>query len=86
VTAPAPAPGRRLHGDPARCAGCDRVGPVWQDVAAGDVALCDSCEDAQARWDAYQWYLAHPGAGYPFDRGPPKSPPARGAAPEGRAG
>jgi hypothetical protein len=66
----------KLHPDAARCHGCDKIGPVWQDLDdPASRPLCDSCQYAQVRWEAWQYHVAHPGAGYPYHEGPPKSPP-----------
>jgi hypothetical protein len=40
-------------------------------------AVCDGCEYAQRRWDAWQAYLDCPGCDFPDTDGPPKRPPVR---------
>lgn len=60
------------------CGCCGKVGPTWYDPAVPPAHnLCDRCQCAQRRWEAWQYHIAHPGAGYPYFDGPPKSPPIR---------
>ena len=71
---------RQYHLD-GTCASCGRVGPTHEDLDADPPArppLCDRCEYAQDRWEA--WRLAESGrscVGYPYLDPPPKSPPVR---------
>ena len=83
-------PTRRMQPDGV-CSCCGKVGPTFADVRQCEdrefvslgpdewhtPPLCDACQDAQSRWDAWQYELAHPGAGYPYWQGPPKTPPVR---------
>lgn len=71
---------RKLHGDAGVCQCCGRVGPTWADLdAAEPEPLCDRCEYAQRRWEAWQAYITGRsyGLGYPYPDSPPKSPPIR---------
>lgn len=60
------------------CHCCGKVGPTWYDPdAPPEESLCDRCEYAQRRWDEWHYSLTHPGAGYPYTEGPPRTPPIR---------
>lgn len=78
------------------CHCCGRTAHLWVSVAKvldyGTPAmppaepdmtlppLCDDCDYAQRRWEAWQRHVACPGEGYPYDEPPPKSPPVRPVA------
>jgi hypothetical protein len=55
--------------------GVDTMPPAECDSSLPD--LCDTCNYAQQRWDAWQAEVARPGTGYPYLDPPPKSPPVR---------
>lgn len=69
---------RKTHPD-GICECCRKVGPTVADLDLDDPQpLCDRCNYAQHRWEAWQYQRSHPGAGYPYFEGPPKSPPLPG--------
>ncbi|HEY1192107.1 MAG TPA: hypothetical protein VGE74_31050 [Gemmata sp.] len=72
------------------CVCCGHIGAVWTTLVRSpdgtvpadpgpgtDPPLCDRCQYAQQRWDAWQYGLRCPGAGYPYADGPPLTPPVR---------
>jgi hypothetical protein len=80
---------RRLEPDGV-CSCCGSVGPVLRtthkvlDFGTPTMPLmesrhmpdlCDTCDYAQRRWEA--WHNRIPGYGYPYLEGPPLTPPVR---------
>jgi hypothetical protein len=65
------------------CQCCGRVGSTHEDLndppddPRDPGPLCDQCDYAQKRWDAWQRKLECPGTGYPYMDPPPKSPPIK---------
>lgn len=72
---------RKFHIDGC-CSCCGRVGPTHEDLdspAPARPPLCDTCDYAQTRWEAWQVRYTSP-VGYPHLEPPPKSPPVRRSA------
>lgn len=75
-----------------RCFCCGTEGPVChssysppldlggepRECDLGLPDLCDDCDYAQRRWEAWEYCRANPGVQYPYwPDGPPQSPPVR---------